>query len=148
MKIKGRNTLKLIKAKYFNLNDSKSSIKENVQTQREPKVFHKSKVTLGKVLKFYLRIGPTYYIKNLIYLRRKIMSEERMVKNYLKVKQFTTHLYYNEGNSLKRQKSKALSIVNNLCDFESQKNETKKESTTRLRKNGSGVQLLKLNDKN
>lgn len=144
-KIKSKQSFNSIKFKPPTPNESKSILKHTNsigksvvgKTINDGKIYYKSKVTLAKIFKFYAKVGNNFYISNLISLRKKIISEERMIKNFLKVKQFA-QLYLKDPI----KKTKTLNIVKKLCEGEVVDGRGK-----HCPKNSSGVELLHMSDK-
>lgn len=75
------------------------------------------RVTFKKIFMYLFRTGNTYYVDTIDKLRKKIISEERMVKNYLSMKNITRTIFTDE-----LKKSKTLALMGTLYGTEVPKN--------------------------
>ena len=145
---------KLKKAKHFNIikfkphphgtglqlkiNDMKKVGTSTLRTTHHKvtkKFYQKSRVTFMKVLLHFVRIRKNYYMTNLLKLRRKILSEEKMIKHYLSVKKFN-QLFFDYPE----KKCKTLNMLGTLIET------MKKTNTeTHSKHNGSKLSLIEEN---
>lgn len=118
-------------------------IKNNFMTKKEElaikrKKTHRNfkKITFLQMFRFFFRIGDNLYLSFLSKLRRKIISEEKMIMNYLKIKKMNG-LWISMGNKNEKS-SKTLGLVNLLYNknywktFESSMNKSSKNNVSTL----------------
>lgn len=114
----------IIKIKSRFSNQPRQSIK--MPTIIRNAVYQKPKLSFSKVVQYYFKIGSNYYITKIMTLRKKIVSEERLIKLYLMQKQFKKSFRVGQKGKLSNMTVQGESIEvlneNNTCTNELLKN--------------------------
>ena len=124
-----------IQSSKLNAAEKNDNTIQSIICQKKP-IYNKSKLGYFEIATYYFTLGRrSSYVRKIIYLRRKILSEERMIKLYLDVKQFNKILISKKSTKvLKRNFGKTMMFKRGTNDNNNFKNSTMTGILTSLNK--------------